>query len=58
MSYEVLLIIAVALDWKIEQMNVKIAFLYELIDEEVYVKQFSESKRDKKICLPAEQSTL
>ena len=29
-------------------MNVKIAFLYELIDEEVYVKQFSESKRNKK----------
>ena len=32
-------------------MNVKIAFLYELINEEVYMKQSSESKKNKKyIC--------
>ena len=29
-------------------MNVKIAFLYDLIDEKVYVKQFSENKKNKK----------
>ena len=38
MSYKVIFVIAAANDWKIEQMNVKIAFLYENIDEEVYVK--------------------
>ena len=29
-------------------MNVKIVFLYELINEKVYVKQFSENKKNKK----------
>jgi hypothetical protein len=31
--------ITVALNLKIEQMDVKIAFLYGVIDEEIYVKQ-------------------
>ena len=48
MNYKVLLIIAAALNWEIEQMNVKIAFFYKLINEEIYVKQSSESKKDKK----------
>ena len=48
MNYKVFLIIAVVLNWKIKQMNVKIVFLYELINEKVYVKQFSKSKKDKK----------
>ena len=37
MSYKVIFVIVAANDWDIEQMNVKIAFLYEDIDEEIYV---------------------
>ena len=48
MSYKVFLVIVVALNWKIEQMNIKIIFLYDLINEKIYVKQSSESKRNKK----------
>ena len=38
MNYKVIFVIVVANDWNIEQMNIKIAFLYENIDEEIYVK--------------------
>ena len=38
MSYKVIFAIAAANNWDIEQMNVKTAFLYEDIDEEIYVK--------------------
>ena len=37
MSYKALLAMAAAYDWKIEQMDVKTAFLYGDIEEEVYV---------------------
>ncbi len=39
MSYKVMYVIVVVNDWKIEQMNVKIVFLYEKIHENVYVMQ-------------------
>jgi hypothetical protein len=39
MSYKALFAIAAALDLEIEQMDVKTAFLYGDIDEEVYVEQ-------------------
>jgi len=39
MSYKALFAIAAALDLEIEQMDVKTAFLYGLIDEEIYVEQ-------------------
>lgn len=39
MSYKSLFAIAAALDWEIEQMDVKTAFLYGGIDEEIYVHQ-------------------
>ena len=48
MSYKVIFAIAAANDWDIEQMNVKIVFLYEDIDEEIYVKishEYTDSKR-------------
>ena len=48
MSYKVLLIIAVVLNRRIERINIKIAFLYDLVNEKVYVKQLSKSKRNKK----------
>ena len=38
MNYKIIFVIVVANDWNIEQMNVKIAFLYENIDEKIYVK--------------------
>ena len=37
MTYRVLFALATILDWEIEQMDVKTAFLYGLIDTEVYV---------------------
>ena len=39
MSWKVLLALAAANDWEMIQMDVKTAFLYGLIDEEVYVEQ-------------------
>ena len=39
MSYKALFAIAAALDLEIEQMDVKTAFLYGLVDEEIYVEQ-------------------
>jgi hypothetical protein len=37
MSYKALFAIAAAMDYEIEQMDVKTAFLYSNMDEEVYV---------------------
>ena len=39
MSYKVLFALAAANDWELEQMDVKTAFLYGIIQEEVYVEQ-------------------
>ena len=39
MSYKALLAIAAALGLEIEQMDVKTAFLYGMIDHEIYVEQ-------------------
>ena len=39
-SYKVIFVIAVANNWNIEQMNVKTAFFYGDINEEIYVKVF------------------
>jgi hypothetical protein len=39
MSYKAIFAIAAALDWELEQMDVKTAFLYGLIDVEIYVEQ-------------------
>ncbi len=41
MSYKTMYVIVVVNDWKIEQMNVKIAFLYDKIHEKIYVAQFT-----------------
>ena len=37
MSYKALFVIAVAQDFEIEQMDVKTAFLYRSVKEEIYV---------------------
>jgi hypothetical protein len=39
MSYKLIFAIAAALDWEIDQMDVKTAFLYRLVKETVYVQQ-------------------
>jgi hypothetical protein len=41
MSYKTMYVIIVVNDWEIEQMNVKIAFLYDKIHEKIYVTQFT-----------------
>jgi hypothetical protein len=41
MSYKTMYVIIDVNDWKIEQMNVKIAFLYDKIHENVFVVQFT-----------------
>jgi hypothetical protein len=39
MSYKTLFAIAAALDLEIEQMDVKTAFLYGVLDEEIFMQQ-------------------
>ena len=39
MSYKALFAITVSLDLEIEQMDVKIAFLYGTLDEEIFMEQ-------------------
>ena len=39
MSYKALFAFAAAQDWEIEQMDVKTAFLYGDLDEEIYIEQ-------------------
>lgn len=46
MSYKVIFAIAATLNMKIEQMNVKIIFLYDDVKEEIYVKQSSSHNND------------
>jgi hypothetical protein len=41
MNYKTMYVIIVVNDWKIEQMNVKTAFLYDKIHENVFVVQFT-----------------
>jgi hypothetical protein len=41
MNYKTMYIIIIINDWKIEQMNVKISFLYDKIHENVFVVQFT-----------------
>jgi Reverse transcriptase (RNA-dependent DNA polymerase) len=40
MSYKLLFIIAAANNFKIKQIDIKTAFLYNNIDTEIYIKQF------------------
>jgi len=39
MSYKLIFAIAAALDWEIDQMDVKTAFLYGKVEETVYMEQ-------------------
>ena len=39
MSYKAIFAMAAALDYEIEQMNVKTAFLYGNIEEDIYIEQ-------------------
>ena len=52
MSYKALFAFAAAQDWEIEQMDVKTAFLYGDLDEEIYIEQPEKSKNGTdRICL-------
>ncbi|SMR55934.1 unnamed protein product [Zymoseptoria tritici ST99CH_3D1] len=51
MSYKAIFAIAAALDYEIEQMDVKTAFLYGLIKETVYVEQPHEFEEGDDVCL-------
>ncbi len=51
MSYKTMYVIIVVNDWEIEQMNVKIAFLYDKIHENVFVVQLTKfEQRINQIC--------
>ncbi len=50
MSYKIIFVIAVVRDWELEQMNIKTTFLYEDVNEEIYVKQFIELDVENSIC--------
>jgi hypothetical protein len=51
MNYKTMYVIIVVNDWKIEQMNVKIAFLYDKIHENVFVVQLTKfEQRINQIC--------
>ncbi len=51
MNYKTMYIIMIVNDWKIEQMNVKIIFLYDKIHENVFVVQLTSFKQNfNKIC--------
>jgi hypothetical protein len=51
MSYKTIYVIIAVNDWEIEQMNVKIVFLYEKIHENVFVVQFTNfEQRINQIC--------
>ena len=41
MSYKAIFAIAAANDWEIHQIDIKIAFLYRRVDEEIYVEQLT-----------------
>ncbi|SMQ52987.1 unnamed protein product [Zymoseptoria tritici ST99CH_3D7] len=51
MSYKAIFAIAAALDYEIEQMDVKTAFLYRLIKDIVYVEQPHEFAEGDDVCL-------
>jgi hypothetical protein len=51
MSYKTMYVIIVVNDWKFEQMNVKIVFLYDKIHENVFVVQFTNfEKKINQVC--------
>ena len=50
MIFRVFFVIAIFLNLKIEQMNVKIVFLYDLIDAKIYVKYSQKCENDNDIC--------
>jgi hypothetical protein len=51
MNYKTMYVIIVVNDWKIEQMNVKTAFLYDKIHENVFVVQLTKFEQEiNKIC--------
>lgn len=51
MSYKAIFALAAALDWDVEQMDVKTAFLYGNVHEEIYVQQPDGFSKDRtKVC--------
>ena len=53
MSYKAIFAIAAANDWDVEQMDVKTAFLYGTVDEEIYVEVphgYTDPKRSRVVC--------
>ena len=50
MNYKIIFAIIVANDWNLKQMNVIIVFLYENVEEKIYVKLSIEYKQSIKIC--------
>ena len=47
-NYKIIFVIIVVNNWKLKQINIKIDFFYNTIDEKIYVKIFHEYKNFKK----------
>ena len=50
MSYKAIFALAAAMDWDVEQMDVKTAFLYGNVQEEIYVQQPDGFSKDNRVC--------
>ena len=50
MSYKTIFVMTATLDYEIEQMNVKTVFLYENIEENIYIKQLTDFNIDNLVC--------
>ena len=46
MSYKAVFAMIVVLNWKLKQMNVKIIFLYDDINEEIFIEQFTDFAKE------------
>ena len=50
-SYKAIFALTAALNWNVKQINVKIVFLYDNVQETIYVRQLDDfSKNDIKVC--------
>ena len=50
MSYKAIISLAAIYNWELEHMDIKMAFFYDKINKEVYVKQLTGFFKNNKVC--------